>query len=246
MRLKPKSFALLSMFTMLVVGVTASAASAATLYEWKVGGAAVASGAKKEFTAKGKGSISLKWTVGGASLELVSGKSKVASGGRLIGGKPGTSEEVLELEAVKGVKVLEGCEAEEIKAGHFGERGRITTVPLKSEIVEGASGAAGNGTVELLSAPLTGTTVAQFEVVGSCGFSGNEFTVSGSVLAETTPQKAEAKVGANVFEPKTKEYKVAPGTGATKNAGLAAGGSRATLTGELETELVSKEAFGAY
>jgi hypothetical protein len=221
MRYKPRIIALLSMLAVLALGVSASAAFAAVQFEWKVGGAALASGATKEFTAKDKSPIHLGMLVGGAKYGFNISKLKAKSGAEIIGGRPGTSDwGSLELEGITGEGVTKGCEP---------EGGTIITNPLKGEIVEGANGAIGSGKVELLLAPY-----------------------SGNFLAETGPQKAEAKAGVLLFEPTHKEngnhqeYKVSPGTGTTKTAGLAAGGSAATLTGEAEIELVSKEAFGAY
>jgi hypothetical protein len=252
MRHKPRNIALLSVLVMLVVGVTASAASAAfepTKFEWKVGGSPLASGASKEFTAKDKGSglFKLKISAAGATVTLTSSKIKVHSGAKIVGGKPGAAEETLELENVKVAAPLENCGVQEQDAGPFhGEVGKITTVPLKAEIVEGASGGEGIYQAELLLTPKTGTIWTEFKLTGACALSGLEPTIEGSLLAEPKPQKTEATIGNFIFESKVKGYKVSPGTGAEKTAKLEFAKSPATLTGEAEMELVSKEAFGAF
>jgi hypothetical protein len=146
------------------------------------------------------------------------------------------------------VAPLENCGEKEVNYGPFhGEAEKITTLPLKAEIVEGSAGNIGNNLTELLLAPRNGTEWTEFQIVGpSCPLNGLFVTLSGNLLAEPRPQRTEAQVGGVRFEAAVKGYKIAPGTGAEKRVKLEYAGKAATLTGEAETELVSKEAFGAF
>jgi hypothetical protein len=232
---------LLSVLAMLVVGVSASSASAAMQFEWKVSGASLASGASKEFTAKDKGAglFHLKFSLGGgATYEATSSRLKFAAGSKLLGGKAGTTQGALELEGVKMVRPA-NCQIREEK---------IKTVPLEGEIVEGAAGKEGTGKTELLLTPEVSTYWGEFEMENApgveCADRHTRVPVYGSLLAEISPQKAEAKVGQLTLEAKGKEYRNAKGT--YKTTQLEVFGNPANLTGEAELELVSKEAFGAF
>jgi hypothetical protein len=245
MRQKLRTTALLSVLTVLVAGATASAASAAIQYEWKVGGSPLASGATKEFTVKDKGSglFTLHMELSGFGIIITSSKLKVQSAAEIAGGKPGAGSETLELEGVK-VTNFAGCAVKEIEGGKA--EGKLTTRPLRTEIVQGAVGGVGNGKVDLLFTPKTEkNALIEFEFTGSCAIKGLIGKVNGSVLAEVSPQKTEAKIGDLIFEAKTKEYQVSDGV--FHKAGLYyVAEEPETLTGEAEMELVSKEAFGAF
>jgi hypothetical protein len=238
MRQTLRSIILLSVLGMLVAGVSASAASAAEpiKFEWKAAGSPLASGSSREFTLKDKGTglFHLQGSIGGASLKISSNKLKVTKGSKILGGKPGTASEILELEGVK-VESPADCTVENEK---------ITMEELKSEIVESSKEEKGQGKAELLLAPFVGTRWAEFTLGGaSCEF---PITVApaGSLLVELSPQKVEEKVGQLIFEAKLKEYRNSKNE--FKKAGLTFAGNPATLTGEAEMELVSKEAFGAF
>lgn len=245
MRHKPRDIALLSTLAVLALGASASAASAAISFEWKVGGSPLASGASKEFTVKDKGSVllHLKISFGGAPIEFTSSKLKVQKGAAISGGKPGASNEVLELEGVKVARPA-GCQVKEEK---------ITMDTLKSEIVESASAGVGSGKSKLLFTPKNGTAWnSPFPIESTptetCVLGGTNVELKGSLLALTGPQKAEEKTEQLIVEETTKlsnEYKVSAG-GAAKKAALEWAGNPAILTGEAEMELVSKEAFGAF
>jgi hypothetical protein len=244
MRFKPRSVMLLSMFVMLVVGVSASAASAATepaKFEWKVNGAPLASGSSKTLTAKDKspGLFHLGVNFSGSEVEFTSSQIKFTSGGEIRGGTPGTGLGALVLEGVKVIKPV-NCSVKE---------GKITTYTLESEIVENTSAEHEiTGKTELLFTP-SGVNPEKiwtvFELEGTCGIQGSLIKLQGNLLAAISPQKAEAKVGQLVFEgSRSKQYRNSKNE--YKKAGLTFAGSAATLTGEAETELVSKEVFGAF
>jgi len=236
---KPRNIALLSILVMFAVAATASAASA-TQFEWKVNGSPLASGSSREVVAKDKVAVYLTATVGGAKMEIASTKLKVRNGAKILGGKPGRGEVSLELEGVTVTKPA-NCEVP----------GRtIVTAPLTSEIVEAASGAIGSGQARLLLSPTSESRVwDEFEIAGSsCVLRNSVIKPVGNVLAEIGPSNTEAKVEQLKIEPTgagAHEYKLSTG-GATKRTALTYAGSIATLTGEAELELVSKEAFGAF
>jgi hypothetical protein len=237
MRHKPRNIALLSLLALLVVGVTASAASAAIQYEWKVNGTALASGNTKEFTGKDKSSglFHLRFTAAGAAWEFTSSAIKFKTG-KISGGKPGAGEGTLVLEGIK--TVAGNCT---IKGG------TITTRPLNWEIVEGSVGKTGNGVPKLLFTPQVGTVVAneiRFES-GTCLF--NSATLEGSLLAEVGPKKEEAKVDTLNFVSTAKSVEYKNAKNEFKNSFLTFNSvNAASITGEAETELVSKEVFGAF
>jgi hypothetical protein len=239
MRHKPRNIALLSMLVMLVVGATASAASAVQ-FEWKVNGSPLASGSSREVLAKDKATIHLAVSVGGAKIEFASTKLKFRSGAKILGGKPGRGEDSLELEGVTVTKPA-NCEVPGQK---------IITKPLTSEIVEAAPGATGSGQARLLLTPTNESRVwDEFEMAGSsCVLKGSIIEPVGNVLAEIGPSNTEAKVDQLKIEPTgagAHEYILSTG-GVAKRTALTYAGSAATLTGEAELELVSKEVFGAF
>ena len=127
-----------------------------------------------------------------------------------------------------------------------GSSGVIQTALLKSEIVEGASAGTGNGEVDMLFTPKTGTTLATFEFIGaSCILKETKPSVVGSLLALTLTQKAEALAETLDFPAATSEYKVSGG-GAGKKAFLTFAGNPATFTGAALACLVSDEKYGAF
>jgi hypothetical protein len=243
------NIALLSTLIALMVGVTASAAAAAKIeYEWKVKGAALAPGATKNVAAKDKTTLHLVLPIGGSTVELTSSKLKATSGAKIVGGKPGTAEERLELEGVKVVHPL-GCGVKEIERYGGKAAEKLTTFGLKTEVVEGAEGGAGDGKADLLFTGEGKEAIwSIFEFTGAtCKIANLTGEISGSLLSETLPQRIEATTEGLVFEPRTlggNEYREL--SGGVHTAGLAYAGGTETVTGEAELELVSKELFGAF
>ena len=250
MRHKPRNIALLSMLALLVAGVTASAASAAIQFEWKVNGSPLASGTSKPITTKVKSAdpLYLQMSFGGATVEFSSSQVKFGSGANVIGGKPGTGEGSLILEGVKVVKPA-GCGVKEVGIGEQAER--ITLPSLKREIVESAEEGGGSGKSEILLSPKVGTPeniLTEFEITGtSCSLKGSVLEPKGTLLEEAGPQKTEAKIGQLTFDKmsnKNNEYRTSKNE--YRKAKMEWAGNAANLTGETETELVSKEVFGAF
>jgi hypothetical protein len=233
---------LLSLVAVLSLGaMLASSASAAIKFEYRVNGAKLEAGSTKEFTTSAHSVIDLNGTAGGAGALLLSSKIKTLAGSKIIGGIPGTNEEQVVFESVKVDKPA-NCEVIQLPNGAAGV---VQTVPLKSEIVEGASAGLGNGEVDILFTPAAGTTFATFEFIGaSCTLKGSVPAVTGSVLALSLPQGTEALTGILDYPAVTSEYKNQ--AGAFKKVFLTFAGNAATLTGAALVALVSDEKFGAF
>jgi hypothetical protein len=221
-------------------GVLAGSASAAIEFKWKVAGAELKTGESKEFVGSRDGVADLRGTVAGVAILMLSRKGAVATGAKIIGGVPGTGEEALELEEVTVDKPA-GCDV--MQSG--GALGTIRTVPLKTEIVEGAVAAVGNNEVDVLITPKTDTTFATFEFVGtSCSVKGVVIPVAGSVLGLPLPQKVEVLKSAGDEEAVTKEYK--NHAGEFKKTGLIFAGEPATISGLVLVSLKSDQVVGAF
>ena len=244
---KPRNVVLLSMLAVLALCMSASAASATTLYEWKVKGAALKSGSSKEFTLKSasKEVFHINLTGGGAEIKLTSSNIRVRPTfkGSILGGKPGTMEAALEFENV----VVEAPANCVIKTG------KIITEPIVGEIVENAEAGKGRGVLELLlEAHNVGHKWATFVIEGTnCNFknyySPNEWPIAGSALVQLSPQKAEATVGKLLFGTESTKTEYVNSKGEFKTASLQVHSQwDVAMIGEPELELVSKEAFGAF
>jgi len=234
---------LLSLLAVFAVGaMLASSASAAINFEYRVKGTKLAAGSTKEFTVTSDGkNFDLHGSAGGVASLLLSHEISVESGAKIIGGIPGTNEETVIFKGVTIDPPLSTCGVTQ-----SGVANQVKTVLLKTEIVEGSAGNIGNGEVDILFTPKTGTTFATFKLTGSCTLSGAEVPVSGSILGGTAPSKTEVVNGEVNLEAKTKGYKVSPGTGTEKTAGLIFAGGPATLTGLTLVLLTSGEAYGVF
>lgn len=216
------------------------------IFEWKVNGSVLGSGVSKEYTAKAgpagaAKTFVLKGKVGVEAVKIESTKLKVNTGATIIGGNPGSGKETLKLEEVKVSKPLK-CEV---------KGGTITTKALNGEIVESAVEESKvkipTEKAELLFSPATGSTVAEFEFIGSeCILKSDVATLEGNALAEVLPQKEEAEtVRLTVIKSSSKEpYRTT--TGSFGAAQLKLDTKASTLEGEAELTLTSKEHFGAF
>jgi hypothetical protein len=165
----------------------------------------------------------------------------VESGAKLIGGIPGTGEETVVFKGITIDPPLPNCGVTQ-----SGVANQVKTIPLKTEIVEGSAAGTGTGEVDVLGTPKAGTTFATFKITGSCALSGAEVPISGSILGTGSPSKTEVVNGDLTGEARTKGYKVSPGTGTEKTAGLLFAGSAATITGLSLVLLTSGEAYGVF
>jgi hypothetical protein len=226
---------------MTALAMFASSASAATIsFVWQVDGHRLVSGSEtKEFdvTTDGK-TFDLAGTVAGAAALLLSTEVSVEKGAHIIGGVPGTNEEVV---VFKGVTVDKPA-----KCAVVGKT--VKTKALKTEIVEGAKTKEGNGEVDILFVPKEGETFAEFELENNgtetCPLAGAKPAVTGSILALPLPQKTEVLAQNYDFEAITKEYRNFKNE--FKTAGLVFGGNPATLTGLVLVLLTSDEKWGPF
>jgi hypothetical protein len=233
--------ALLSLVAVMSMGaVLASSASAAIEFKWKVGGAELKANETRGFTINNdEKKFDLHGIIAGAPSLLLATLVEVLPGAQIVGGVPGTNEETA---LFLGVTVDNPANC---AVAQNGIANQVQTVPLKTEIVEGASAEKGNNEVEILFIPKTGTTFATFELTGaSCIAKGVTAPVSGSVLALALPQKTEVLRQNLVFEPKSKEYH--NHAGEFKTAALQFAGAAATLEGLVLVILNSDAVFGPF
>lgn len=240
---------LLTLLAVLSVGVlVASSASAAITFQWKVGGSLLKGGQSRTFTAEADGHVfDLSGKVSGLAVLLLSNKLKVKAGAQIFGGQPGTNEETLEFESVVVDSPFPGkCVAESLPNPVVGN---VSTLPLKTEIVEAEPSGKGNGEALVLFTPKSGTTFTEIRFLNkgteTCPLNLVEGPVTGSALALPLPSTStEVELGVLDSEATTKEYKSFGGPGG--KAGLVFAGSAATLAGLSLVVLTSKEKFGAF
>jgi hypothetical protein len=255
MRSKHRNIALLSALVTLALGVSASAASAAIKYEWKVNGSALATGASKEYTLKKKAGNPVYMTLyipgGKLALEVGAFRVKTASPHKIVGGKPGTLEATLELENIqfstKYPLYHESC--------HVTPK-TVVTESLTAELVEavehieteGKSEYRGTNIPELLMHPVHGEHWFSLEFKGECPtLTGAPYEVNGlKYVLGVTPSLAEAKIGDLSLEANHRYYQTS-GKIVGESSDLAMGREdHIGFNGEAELELVSKEVFGAF
>jgi hypothetical protein len=229
---------LVVMLSLFAVGT--SSVSAAIKFEWKVGGEPLAAGESKEFTATADGhTFDFAFLAAGASTLLLSTEIGVLAGAKIIGGKPGTNEEIV---IFKGVTVDRpakcAVESEGLPAG------TVQTVLLHTEIVES------DVTHEplILFGPKAGTAFVNLLFLNKgteeCVLKNVLAVVAGNILAEPLPALAETKNGHLVFEAPTKKFVLSNGT--LEESGLVLGGNAASLSGLSLRLLTSGQAYGAF
>jgi hypothetical protein len=225
-----------SMLVMLMIGVSAATANAEiSYYEWKVKGAWLESGSRELTLKNANKEVFIEdFYDGGGPIELRSTQVKLAKGA-IVGGRPGKFEGRLELENLTAT-IHEGKTNCELVTPT-----KLVTGQLAGEIVESAAGKKGLGKTALL---ITANPWAEFTLNfknPACPFKELPITVRGSTLAEVSPQFAEAKVGHLLWGAEQDgEYRNSKGE--FKLAGI----TYTALKGGFESELVSKEVFGAF
>lgn len=210
----------------------ASSAAAAISFEWKVNGKSLAEGESRAFDANSGSQASvLGGTVAGTHLLILF--HLILYDGTHIYPRFLIDLWLLELPLVH------------ISNSSCAVGASTKSAALKGEIVEGAVGGVGNGEVDVLFAPTTGTTFATFEFSGaSCALKGTVAALTGSVLSLVKPQKTEVVKNDLIFEANTKEYHNRAGE--FKTAGLVFAGGAATFSGLSLILLTSGEVFGAF
>ncbi len=210
-------------------------------FVWKVGSSTLTSGATKGVTAKAAPEgLVLKGKVASTAIKLESTKLKLTSGATIAGGKPGTIKGALELESLK-VANLAKCEVKESK---------LVSKPLVGEIVESAEETKKVKTNtekdEIVLAPKEGIVLGEAELIGSeCTLKGDRVILEGALLAETLPQKATSETVRLSF-PKAAKQLYKTSTGSYGKAEPEINEKQATIEGEIELTLTTKESFGAF
>jgi hypothetical protein len=249
MRHKHRHLVVLSTLAVLAFSITASAANATILYEWKVKGAALKTGESKEVTLKAKPKTVVKWAVNFPTLLFVgninSSELQLTKAAKIIGGKPGEIEGELVFtgatyEPTKNKELFAHCTVDTLSS----EPGVLRTVSLRGEVVESAEAKKGTGKTELLISPKTGEGLIEIHIGGKECAREIGYVVDGTMLAEMAPQKSEAKVTKLSFAKSGSEYRNAKEE--FKTSVLESFGENQPIAGETELELVSKEAFGAF
>jgi hypothetical protein len=234
-------FGLLGLVVMLSgFAVLASSASAAIKFEWKVGGEPLKAAESKAFTVTADGhTFDFTFTAAGVGTLLLSTEVGVLAGAKIIGGKPGTDEEIV---IFKGVTVDKPAkcvvESEGLPAGI------VQTVLLHTEIVESDT------THEplILFTPKAGSVFVNLLFLSgteTCPIAGALAAVAGNILGEPLPALTETVNGHLVFpEPALKTFVLSNGT--LEEAGLLLAGNPARLTGLTLRLLTSGQAYGAF
>jgi hypothetical protein len=249
---KNRNIAVLSALVVLALAVTASAASATMLYEWKVNGTALKSGTSKELDLK-TGALEFVVEENDLTWKFTSSKVKFAKGAVIKGGKPGAMEGALEFEDLAFTKPKTGCEV---------KGGKITTSEMRAEAVESAeareSGDVGTGKTEMLVTPVNSkerfwtTFGITHQPEKACAAEVYEMGLSEGFLAEVAPSKVEAKAGSftlgkgsaiaeALYRNSKGEFLRAPNILMTDFYG-----GFVKIIGSVESELVSDERFGAF
>jgi hypothetical protein len=234
---------LLASVAALMLGAVASATASAAGCEalegerclWEVEGVKLPEKGTKAFTASANKAFVLDGKAGGEPTNIKANKLKVEAGAILDGGNPGTGEATIVFEEVK-VELPKNCSIPGAK---------ITTLTLKLELVELWKAGLGQKVDDVLFEPKKGTTIAEFRIEGEkCAIDGVVGKVTGKVLAQPTNRGTANKVVVGhlkfVSKENEKEYRK-HASATTEEAKLSLANNEATLDGEANIELVSKE-----
>ncbi len=216
----------------------ASAAEAKLL--WKVGGKLLEAHATKEITTKATKTYALTGNFAGAKITIECEAQQVKAGTQIEGGdgagETGDASGTLEFSSCR-VKEFPKCRVKEPIAARF-----------ESELAEDSGK---TGKVDLLFQPAEdGTTFTEVSVENNkeevCLLKG-KFPVGGTVAAEIAPAAGEEATTGHLILPAkaiTEVVELSEGKRTTIKVGLTLGGKEASLSGESEVKLISKEVFG--
>jgi hypothetical protein len=239
-------FVLLSLVAVLSAGVVfASAASAEIKYEWKVEGTALAAGQSREFTVTSDGkTFDFHSTIAGANILLLSSAISVEPGARIIGGKPGTNEEVVVFHGVTSDPPFQKCLVESDEQTPTPDT--VKTHLLKTEIV-------GNDLIPseplILFTPKEGTTFVSLLLLDKSGESCEAgaaalVPLGGSFLGQPLPTLVESLNGDLDFEAPDKHFLLS--NGKLDTAGVTFNGEPLQFTGLILVILKTDEKYGAF
>jgi hypothetical protein len=209
---------------------------------YNVEGAKLEAGQTKEITSKAKTEFTLKGEqeILGVKVKSVTNCKKLklnaADKPVLVGGEPGKSEK-------------EDIEFEECSATLGGSKCSSVTIEsalANNELVTVVSPAGKRGKLASLFTPASGKVFTKIKFT-KCGLFGSQSAeVEGSSTALVGSEKTEAVTGTLVYSETEEITEIEKLNGTKEKTGLKFGGFAATINGEAEVELVSKEKWGAF
>ncbi|HEV3320420.1 MAG TPA: hypothetical protein VG053_11945 [Solirubrobacteraceae bacterium] len=223
--------ALLSLSALIGAGGNVpSVASAAPELVWRVNHNMLKSGETRKAEGKNTTNILIKTTVAGVKINSECTTEKL-SGALIEGGAPGRGAGALE---------YEGCTIK--KPEHCAVKNPVIA-KTRSEFVQDST----ETRIYTLFSPATGEIYTEITLEGSggtCVLAGT-YPITGSVLAEISPEKEEVLSG-KVILPTTALTKYKNLAKEEKTAGLSIGGNPVTMSGQSEGKLESGEIAGVF
>jgi hypothetical protein len=239
-RIKLVGLCLVAVFAMGAFAATSAMAAPEHIY--KVEGTKLEAGKTQEITSKAKTEFTLKGEeeILGVKVKSVTKckKLKLNAGDKpvIVGGTPGKSEK-------------EDIEFEECSATVGGSKCSSVTVEsalANNELVTIVLPAGKAGKEGTLFTPASGKVFTKIKFT-KCGLFGNQSAeVEGSSTALVSPEKVEAVTGTLVYSETEEITEIEKQGGTKEKTGLKFGGFAATINGEAEVELVSKQKWGAF
>jgi hypothetical protein len=231
----------LTILAALALSAVAVSQAVAAEYIYKVEGKELTG--TKEVTSKAKSSFVLKGEeeILGTKVksETTCEKLKLNESEKPVigGGKPGKSEkEKVEFSSCKAT--VGGAKCKEVEIGN---------APTKNEVVTVLAPAKDKGDLATLFSPAKEKEAFTKIHFKSCGLLGSpEATVEGTTAALVSSEKTEATVGVLIYSGTEPVSEVEKSNKTTEKVGLKANGLPATISGEAEVELVSKEKYGVF
>lgn len=235
-----KRIRIIGLVLVALFAMSAVAEASAAEYIYQVAGAKLEPGKKKGIVSRAKTEFVLK---GEQEILFIKVKSETkckklklnaAEEPVIVGGKPGKSEkEKIEFEECKATLGGAACKSVVIE-----------NASTNNEIVTEVAPKA--GPLAILFTPAVGKvfTTVKFKSCGALG--SQEAKVEGSSAALVNPEKKEGVVGLLVYNEKEEITKIKKSSGAEEGAGLKFAGNTATINGEAEVELTTKEEWGVF
>ena len=233
----------LALVALFAFGVAAASASAAE-HIYKVEGTKLEANMTKEITSKVKSGsefilkgeqeilkVKVKSETKCKTLKLNAAEHPI-----IIGGPVGTSAK----------EKIEFGECTATLGGSACEKVVIESASTNNELVTVRKPATDNGKLGTLFTPATGTVFTTVKFT-KCGiFGSREAKVEGKSTALVSPEATEAVAGTLVYSEAEEITEVEKQNGTLEASGLKFSGFPATIKGEAEVELVSKEKWGAF
>ncbi len=226
------------LIAILAMCTTATAEASATEYLYKVNGSNLEAGQTKEITAKAKTefTITAEETILGTKIRAIikCGGLKLAAAEKpkITGGIPGRSEERIEYE--RCTATLGGTRCERVV---------IVNISWANLIVKALASIA---KIAIAFKPLIGK-VMMTTTLTKCGiFGSHEMKIEGTTAALVIPEKAEQVAGVLVWSEAEPITEIENSSGSKEKIGLKFAGNPATINGEMEVELVSREKWGVF